>query len=265
MNIQQVVGANVLRIRKQRGLSQDELAVKADIDRTYVGPIEKGNQNITIQIAFQIARALEVEVTKLFLMPEYGSDLTIAKKVGTVSDSIAQPNRIESDIETINRLFPAIRQYQLLASQHSIEDIFQDNGGKLLQVLLVTGLRNIKDREGNDAVDEKGKEYELKSVNVNLTKSFSTHHHLNNTIINKYRKVSWIFAIYESIELKSIYILKPKDLEPYFQAWELKLLQENITHINNPKIPVRYVVEYGKKIFEKSDGNLSRVGLSAGK
>ena len=59
--------------------------------------------------------------------------------------------------------------------------------------------------ESNDAKDDKGKEYELKSVNVNLTKSFSTHHHLNPDIIEKYRKVGWIFAVYEGINLKKIY------------------------------------------------------------
>src|SRR5574341_1860338 len=87
--------------------------------------------------------------------------------------------RPHQDIAELEKLFPYLRNYQELASRHGISDIFQDNGGKLLQVLLITGLRVIPGREGNDAVDQDGKEYELKSVNIELTQSFSTHHHMN--------------------------------------------------------------------------------------
>ena len=92
-----------------------------------------------------------------------------------------------ADIRKLVKLLPFVREYQRLAQKHGIDDIFQDNGGKLLQILLVTGLTNLPGREGNDAKDETGQEYELKSVNVLLTQSFSTQHHLNHKIIEKYR------------------------------------------------------------------------------
>ncbi len=116
-------------------------------------------------------------------------------------------------IDELNRLFPYIRKYQKLAREVAdIEDIFQDNGGKLLQVLLVTDLKNLTDsREGNDARDKNGNEYELKSVNTQLTKSFSTNHHLNPKIIEKYRKVDWVFAVYDDIELLEIYLMTPRN------------------------------------------------------
>ena len=125
----------------------------------------------------------------------------------------------------------------------------QDNGGKLLQIALVTGLRILTNREGNDAVDESGKEYELKSVNVLLTRSFSTHHHMNPTIIAKYRKVDWVFAVYESIELKEIYLLTPERMEPFYAKWEDKWHRDGGKDINNPKIPLSYVRENGELIF----------------
>ena len=156
----------------------------------------------------------------------------------------AHPDKAELD-----RLFPYIREYQALADKHGIGDIFQDNGGKLLQIALVTGLRILTSREGNDAVDESGKEYELKSVNVLLTRSFSTHHHMNPTIIAKYRKVDWVFAVYESIELKEIYLLTPERMEPFYAKWEDKWHRDNGKDINNPKIPLSYVRESGKLIF----------------
>jgi hypothetical protein len=120
------------------------------------------------------------------------------------------------DKAELDRLFPYIREYQALASKHGIGDIFQDNGGKLLQLLLITGLKGAGSREGNDARDEHGREYELKSVNTLLTQSFSTHHHMNPIILAKYRQVDWVFAIYEGIELQSIYLMKPAGLEFYF-------------------------------------------------
>jgi hypothetical protein len=156
----------------------------------------------------------------------------------------AHPDKAELD-----RLFPHIREYQALADKHGIGDIFQDNGGKLLQIALVTGLRILTSREGNDAVDESGKEYELKSVNILLTRSFSTHHHMNPTIIAKYRKVDWIFAVYESIELKEIYLLTPERMEPFYAKWEDKWHRDGGKDINNPKIPLSYVRENGELIF----------------
>jgi hypothetical protein len=93
--------------------------------------------------------------------------------------------------------------------KHSIPDIFQDNGGKILQVCLILGLVVLKSREGNDAIDDEGNEYELKAVNLLRTDHFTTHHHLNPVIIEKYRRVDWIFTTYEAIELKEIFLLKP--------------------------------------------------------
>lgn len=153
------------------------------------------------------------------------------------------------DKARLDALWPAIREYQQLASEHGIDDIFQDNGGKLLQVLLITGLIRIPGREGNDAVDTDGNEYELKSVNITLTKSFSTHHHMNPTIIAKYRQVAWVFAVYQGIELLEIYRLTPNDLSPYYDKWETKWHADGGKDINNPKIPLSFVREHGTRLF----------------
>ena len=159
---------------------------------------------------------------------------------------------MHADKQKLDRIWPAIVEYQKLASEHGIDDIFQDNGGKILQVLLITGLRRVVGREGNDAVDDDGQEYELKSVNIALTKSFSTHHHMNPTIIAKYRKVPWIFAVYRGIELLEIYRLEPSDMEPWYQKWESKWHADGGKDINNPKVPLTYVREHGKKLFPET-------------
>ena len=150
-------------------------------------------------------------------------------------------------------MFGCILQLQELATAHGIHDIFQDNGGKLLQVLLLTGLAVLPGREGNDAQDDQGFEYELKSVNVLRTRNFSTHHHINPRIIEKYRKVDWIFAVYEGIRLLAIYRLTPADLEPFYTKWENKWHADIGKDINNPKIPLSYVESHGEKVYGTSE------------
>ena len=143
-------------------------------------------------------------------------------------------------------MWPAIQEYQRLAQAHGINDIFQDNGGKILQVLLLLNLKILPGREGNDAVDAAGQEYELKSVNIELTKGFSTHHHMNPVIIAKYRKVPWLFAIYRHIAIESVYRIEPKGMEHWYSAWERKWHEDGGKDINNPKVPVTYVMEHGQ-------------------
>jgi hypothetical protein len=133
----------------------------------------------------------------------------------------------------LERLMPAIRDYQALATKHGIDDIFQDNGGKILQMLLALNLQGIPGREGNDAVDADGREYELKSVNIFLTSGFSTNHHINIPIIEKYRKARWVFAIYEGIEMRRAFFVPIEKLEVYFSIWEEKWRKER-KDINNP-------------------------------
>lgn len=154
------------------------------------------------------------------------------------------------DIKKFYKLYPNVLKLQELAEKHGINDIFQDNGGKLLQVLLHTGLEVLPGREGNDAKDSDGNEYELKSVNTLLTKSFSTHHHMNPVIIEKYRKVDWIFAVYEGIKLLSVHRLARSDLELYFEKWEKKWHADGGKDINNPKIPLKFVLERGRVVYK---------------
>ena len=61
-----VVGANIRKLRVDRGLSQEELAHRAGIDRSYLSEVENGHKSIGVVMLDHIAAALEVEVTDLF-------------------------------------------------------------------------------------------------------------------------------------------------------------------------------------------------------
>ena len=158
-----------------------------------------------------------------------------------------------TDVARLEALLPAIREFQKLASEHGVDDVFQDNGGKLLQVLLLTGLTVKAGREGNDAIDEQGNEYELKTVNTFKQRQFTTHHHLNPGIIRKYRQVPWIFAAYEGIEIVAIYRVEASDLEPFFSKWEAKWHADGGKDINNPKISLKHVETVGQLIYTRAD------------
>ncbi|MEQ5675615.1 helix-turn-helix domain-containing protein [Providencia stuartii] len=58
-------GEKVRKKRQEKGLSQEALADLAGIDRSYMGHIERGDQNITLTKIHQIADALEIPVVNL--------------------------------------------------------------------------------------------------------------------------------------------------------------------------------------------------------
>ncbi|MDX2281969.1 MAG: helix-turn-helix transcriptional regulator [Saprospiraceae bacterium] len=60
-------GEKVRDLRKNQGLSQEELAFKADLHRTYIGMIERAEKNITLVNVGKIANALNVDMNELFL------------------------------------------------------------------------------------------------------------------------------------------------------------------------------------------------------
>ena len=112
---------------------------------------------------------------------------------------------------------------------------------------MILGLTVLKSREGNDAVDAKGREYELKTVNLARTDQFTTHHHLNPVIIAKYRKVPWIFTTYSGIELEEIYF--PHRLATWFTRPSLQfqkgLFFALYAFMHRPRLPHSHSIVAG--------------------
>ena len=63
--ITELIGTNIRQKRKELKLSQEELAFRAKIDRSYLAEIEKGKINISILKLEQIANALEINIDEL--------------------------------------------------------------------------------------------------------------------------------------------------------------------------------------------------------
>ena len=65
MDWKAIVGRNVRRLRQERKLSQEQLALSAGIDLTYVGGIELGKRNPSLLILVRLSTALETTPSKL--------------------------------------------------------------------------------------------------------------------------------------------------------------------------------------------------------
>ena len=59
------MGKRIAKMRKSKGLTQDKLALLAEIDRSYVGRIERGEVNITIEKLYEIAETLGCDAREL--------------------------------------------------------------------------------------------------------------------------------------------------------------------------------------------------------
>lgn len=64
--IQKHFGERLRELRKQKGLSQESLALACDLDRTYIGGVERGERNISLINIYKIAEALRVKARELF-------------------------------------------------------------------------------------------------------------------------------------------------------------------------------------------------------
>ncbi len=60
-------GYRVRKLREAKGLSQEELAFKAGVHRTYLGGIERGERNPSLKNIAAIAEALDIDLSELFL------------------------------------------------------------------------------------------------------------------------------------------------------------------------------------------------------
>lgn len=69
MKLRTVLATNLKRLRLAAGLSQEELAHRADIDRTYVSSLERGRYSASIDMLENLSAALGIEAVQLLVVP----------------------------------------------------------------------------------------------------------------------------------------------------------------------------------------------------
>lgn len=59
------VGENIIECRQKKKISQHQLALLSDVDRSYLAEVEEGKANPTVKFLFKIARVLRVKISDL--------------------------------------------------------------------------------------------------------------------------------------------------------------------------------------------------------
>lgn len=68
--LQRIVGRNIRRLRQARGVSQEDLAAEIGVHRTYMGGVERGERNLTLQSLERLADRLGVSPLSLLEDPD---------------------------------------------------------------------------------------------------------------------------------------------------------------------------------------------------
>ncbi len=71
MDIKLKIGQRLRELRKELKLSQEALAYKAEVDRTYVTDVENGRRNVSVEILERLIKALDISVTDFFTAKEF--------------------------------------------------------------------------------------------------------------------------------------------------------------------------------------------------
>ena len=59
------LGEKIIKVRKNKGLTQEKLALLSDIDRTYLARIERGETNPSLRVIYKICRTLKMKISSL--------------------------------------------------------------------------------------------------------------------------------------------------------------------------------------------------------
>lgn len=156
------------------------------------------------------------------------------------------------DTELLNNAIQGLRDFQTLASKYGIDDVFQDNGGKTLQITIHMGLKILPGIHGSDAVDDYGNNYEIKTFNDSKQELAYRKKipicRLSHNILKRYRSCRWLIGVFDNIYLKELYYLHPKLLEPFFSKWQI-ILDENKPY-EGRTIQLRFIKQHGTLVWK---------------
>jgi transcriptional regulator with XRE-family HTH domain len=105
-DIRKLVGERIRQLRKERGLSQEELGYKADLHYTHIGAIERGEKNCSLDTLVKVAEGLNVKIIELFNFPAKPADLKTLKKSFIEEINTCSPEMIKILSDVLKGLMP---------------------------------------------------------------------------------------------------------------------------------------------------------------
>lgn len=99
-DVKRLIGERIRKLRKERGLSQEELGWKSNLHYTHIGSIERGEKNWSIDTLVKVAKGLNVGINDLFDFSSKSVDLKGLKKslIEEINASSLQTVKILSDL-----------------------------------------------------------------------------------------------------------------------------------------------------------------------
>ena len=97
-------GSKVRELRKNQDLSQEKLAEKASLHYTYIGAVERGEKNISLQNIEKIAHGLGVDIAKLFTFIGQTKKNHLFREIVNLLSS-ESPKELELVLRVIKALF----------------------------------------------------------------------------------------------------------------------------------------------------------------
>lgn len=131
-SLQTKLGATVRQCRKKLGITQEELAWRSELHRTYIADIERGGRNITLRSIAQLAAALQVSVENLLGHAE--ADAGPRKRGLQAASGMGEVLLVEDDPADLDLTLRAFRRAKFANPVHVVRD-----GAEALDYLFNTG------------------------------------------------------------------------------------------------------------------------------
>jgi len=119
IDVKKTFGASIKKWRNSLGISQEELAERADLHRTYVSDIERGARNLSLQNIEKLAHALEVSVSVLFADDE---KLTGSPAGHLLSDACIDILFVEDNDSDVELAMRALKHANIANRIHVVRD-----------------------------------------------------------------------------------------------------------------------------------------------
>ncbi|MCX6955883.1 MAG: response regulator [Verrucomicrobia bacterium] len=135
ISLQAKLGATVRLWRNRLGITQEELAWRSDLHRTYIADIERGGRNITLRSIEQLALALEVSVHSLLASAESEGNSAAAKKGRkAAAKAMGEVLLVEDNAADVDLALRAFKRAKFVNPVKVVRD-----GAEALDYLLGTG------------------------------------------------------------------------------------------------------------------------------
>ena len=91
MDTKKLIGMRIKEIRRSKGLSQEQLAEKADINSKYLSRMERGTENPTLDMLLKLANVLEIEIWEMFDFGHIVSRKELKEAIQRIASSADEP------------------------------------------------------------------------------------------------------------------------------------------------------------------------------